>query len=189
MIRAILVLAHEMTAAAQPSDVSLERLERAAAEFHAHPEARFATSGWAYRDDTEKSLADAMADYAIEHLGIPEGRIVRSHKARDTVGDAVFFARLLPADHVTVVTSTFHCSRAEQVFRFVLPARTTLKVIGVGEPADATQKAHEVRSLVAFHETFQGIEPGDLAAIEARLFDRHPLYNGDIDAKALRRHD
>ena len=189
MTRAILVLAHEMSANAQPTDVSLQRLEGAVAEFRANPDATFVTSGWGYRDDTDKTLADAMAEHAVRHHGIPDGKVIRSHKSRDTVGDAVFFARLVAAEDVTVVTSAFHRDRTEQIFRFVLPADTKLRVIGVGDPATEAQEANEARSLTAFRETFAGIDPGDIASIETRLLERHPLYNGKMNAKSYRQHD
>ena len=38
-------------------------------------------------------------------------------------------------------------------------------------------------------ETFAGIDPGDIASIETRLLERHPLYNGKMDAKSYRQHD
>lgn len=185
----ILVLAHEMSAQGVPSALSLERLKRAADLFHDTDNAELVTTGWAYRDDTELSLADAMATYARDNLGVPAERIQALPQARDTVGDAVFFANQIDAKQVSVVTSAFHKDRTAQIFGFVLGPDVALEVIGTGAPATPDQEASEARSLDAFRKTFQEITPGDLPAITERLHSAHPLYNGAIDAKELRRHD
>lgn len=186
---AILVLANEMSADGLPTAESRRRLERAVAEFSDNPGALLVTSGWGYRDDTDATLADAMANAARSDHRIPEDRILRLHESRDTVGDAVFFARAVRPKRLIVVTSEYHRARTEQIFRFVLGPDTDLRVVGVGKPADEVRQTAEANSLAAFRMTFEGIAPGDLSAIEARLRERHPFYNGSTDVKALRRHD
>lgn len=186
---AILVLANEMSADGLPTAESRRRLERAVAEFGDIPGALFVTSGWGYRDDSDATLADAMATAAAHDYKIPEDRILRLYDSRDTVGDAVFFARAVDPKKLIVVTSEYHRPRTEQIFRFVLGPDVDLRVIGVGAPADEARQTAEANSLAAFRMTFEGVAPGDVPAIERRLMERHPFYNGTTDVKALRRHD
>ena len=186
---AVLVLANEMSAAGLPTAESARRLARATEELNKRPGALLVTSGWGYRDDTDATLADAMATAAITQHGVPEDRILRLHKSRDTVGDAVFFAQAVKPRTIVVVTSEYHRARTEQIFRFVLGPGVDVVVLGVGKPGDEVRETAEANSLAAFRMTFEGITPGDLPAIEARLMSRHPFYNGTIDVKALRQHD
>lgn len=185
----VLVLANEMSAKGMPTKESAMRLERAARELRKHPGARLVTSGWGYRDDTETTLADAMASAAVRDHAIPEKQILRLHDSRDTVGDAVFFGLAVDPEFLVVVTSEYHRARTEQIFRFILGPGANLQVVGVGEPGSEARQAAELKSLAAFRMTFDGIEPGDLPAIRDRLFQAHPCYNGTIDVKALRQHD
>lgn len=185
----VLVLSHEMSADAKPTERSQLRLARAVAALREHPDALLVTSGWGYRDDTDATLADAMANAAIRDHGVAEQRIIRLHRSRDTVGDAVYFGLVLSPRLLIVITSSYHRDRTEQIFRCVLGHDVALQVLGVGEPASAQQRTAEARSLEAFRQTFKGIAPGDLAAFESRMLAAHPLYNGAMDAKAWRRHD
>ena len=186
---AIVVLGHEMNADGVPDAETMARLEKAVALLEDTPNALLVTSGWAYRDDTELSLAEAVARAAREDHGLPDGQIVTIPDSRDTVGDAVFFCEAVKAEKVVVVTSQYHTKRARQIFRFVLPAATELHVIGTGEATTPEREASEQTSLAAFENTFAGIEPGDFPAILNRLQSAHPFYNGSVDVKSLRRHD
>lgn len=183
---AVIVLAHHMDDQARPDAISSERLAAAIAELVKHPEAILVTSGWAYRDDTDISLADAMAEMAVREHGVDPGRIRRLGQSRDTVGDAVFFAEAISAKKTIVVTSEYHRARADWIFRFVLGSSADLRIIGTGaKPTDA-QIAKERESLSAFMRTFDGVAPGDLPAIRQRLNTAHPLYNGEADPRQLR---
>ena len=186
---AVLVLSNEMAADGSPTEESARRLAKAANVLGTYPDGMLVTSGWGYRDDTDKTLADAMAIAAIRDHAIPEARIMRLHRSRDTVGDAVFFALALNPRRLFVITSAYHCVRTERIFRFVLGDDVALEVVGVGERGDESRQTAEANSLAAFKMTFEGIEPGDLPAIEGRLMTAHPFYNGTTDVKALRRHD
>ena len=103
--------------------------------------------------------------------------------------DALFFGLSVTTKELIVVTSEYHRARAEHIFPAILGQSVAVSVIGVGEPADSARQKSEDRSLAAFKQTFDGITPGDLRAIEARLLERHPLYNGALDAQAFRQHD
>jgi uncharacterized SAM-binding protein YcdF (DUF218 family) len=186
---AVLVLSNEMAADGSPTAESARRLARAVRELERHPDGMLVTSGWGYRNDTDATLADAMAMAAARNHGIPENRILRLHRSRDTVGDAVFFALAVKPRRLFVITSEYHRARTEQIFRFVLGDGISLEVVGVGEPGNEARQTAEANSLAAFRMTFEGIAPGDLPEIERRLMTAHPFYNGTTDVKALRRHD
>ena len=144
---ALVVLGHRMDRGGRPDDVGLARLAIAADELNKNPAALLVTSGWAYRDDIGVSLADAMANAAIDLHGIESERIVRLHDPRDTVGDAVYFARAVRAGSICVVTSQHHRARAERIFRFVLGKDASLEVMGTGGPISPEIEASEARSL------------------------------------------
>lgn len=185
----VIVLAHEMDRNGEPDAITMARLALASDLLAARPDAKLVTSGWAYRGDTELSLADAVANTAIRDHGVARERIVALDASRDTVGDAVFFRQAIEAREVHVVTSTYHRDRARQVFRFVLGPNVALEVHGTGPPATPEQKRAEAASLAGFERTFAGIASGDFSSILTRLIEAHPFYNGKVDVKALRGHD
>jgi 3-deoxy-D-manno-octulosonic-acid transferase len=185
---AIVVLGHEMNSDGLPDAETMARLERATGLFKDMPNAVLVTSGWAYRDDTDLSLAEAVAQAAQTQYGVPNGKIVAIPSSRDTVGDAVFSCEAVKAEKVVVVTRQYHTERARQIFRFVLPEATELDVIGTGEAMTPERDESEQESLAAFENTFAGIEPGDFPAILQRLKSAHLFYNGSVDVKSLRRH-
>jgi uncharacterized SAM-binding protein YcdF (DUF218 family) len=186
---AVVVLGHEMSSDGVPDDIGLARLAVAADEVRRSPGAILVTSGWAYRDDTNLSLADAMANAANRLYGVTQENIIKLNDARDTVGDAVFFARAIRANLTCVVTSEYHKARANRVFRFVLGKDAQLSVLGLGGEIAADRTEAEVASLAAFAETFRDVPAGDLEAIYARMMEKHPFYNGARDARAARQHD
>ncbi|MGI9390295.1 MAG: YdcF family protein [Boseongicola sp.] len=186
---AIVVLGHQMSKDGVPDEVGLKRLEIAATEMRKRPGAILVTSGWAYRDDTDLSLADAMANASIRLHGTANEDIVRLHDSRDTVGDAVFFARNVRPRFVNVVTSEYHRARAERIFGFILGNDAQLRVVGVDDTVEADIEQTEAASQAAFEDTFRDVEPGDLDGIYRRMKSDHPYYNGAQDAKAARRHD
>jgi uncharacterized SAM-binding protein YcdF (DUF218 family) len=139
--------------------------------------------GWAH-PDFDTCIADAMKRYAVDRLGVAASAIVAEPAPRDTVGEAVFTKRNLAAprgwSHVLVVTSRYHLPRALTIFSFVYgPA---IRVDGTSaDTADSNERQEsEAQSIVAFRKTFEGIEPGDDAAIFERLRNHHPFYNGDV---------
>jgi uncharacterized SAM-binding protein YcdF (DUF218 family) len=145
------------------------------------------TCGWAYRDDSDICIADAMHRYAVDRRHVDASRVIAETTSRDTVGDAVFTRRNLAArfggSRVLVVTSRYHAARTLEIFTFVYGSSFHIDVVGAGDPATAAQLASEARSLDAFRATFSGVRPGDTDAIFERLRERHPFYNGDVYPK------
>jgi uncharacterized SAM-binding protein YcdF (DUF218 family) len=147
------------------------------------------TCGWAYRDDSDISIAEAMRRYAVDELGIAASDIVAEGSPRDTVGDAVFTKLHLAIPRrwstVLVATSAYHLPRALVVFSFIYGPKIHVDGIGA-ESADSDDLlSSEARSLAAFRLTFQGIARGDDAAIVERLRTQHPYYNGEAHPRLL----
>jgi uncharacterized SAM-binding protein YcdF (DUF218 family)/L-amino acid N-acyltransferase YncA len=181
----VVVLANEIGADGLPNPVSQARLARAAGYLRSTPGAVLVTSGWPYARDPDLTIARSMANAAVRDHGIDPARILESPRARDTVGDAVFFAADIlpvgpPPASVTVATSTAHAPRAAEIFHFVLGPGVPVTVAATDEPVTDSDQAREAASLAAFRATFDGIAPADLPAILARLHAAHPLYNGTV---------
>ncbi|EEA03768.1 GCN5-related N-acetyltransferase [Burkholderia sp. H160] len=183
---AAIVLANQMDAQGQINDETRARMDCAVALYQARRVALVVTSGWAYRNDTAISLAEAMRRYAIEAHDLDGNVVVAQNSARDTVGDAVFtklrLALPLRWSRVMVVTSTYHGARALEIFSFVYGPGFHVALSTAGSPDTAALREAEARSRAAFARTFEGVAPGDDAAIVARLSTRHPLYNGTVHA-------
>ncbi|MEK6951743.1 MAG: YdcF family protein [Nanoarchaeota archaeon] len=129
------------------------------------------------------SQAEDMRNYAIEK-GVPMGSIFLESTSIDTGGQAVFTMRdiIVPNNigRAIIVTSDYHLTRTAAIFDFVfgdnierLYASVTTALI-----KDPEIRMAQERSLVAFLRTFEGVERGNLEAIQERLFERHPLYIG-----------
>lgn len=181
----VMVLGNDIDAQGAPNDEAVLRLRRAVDILEGFPDSPLVTSGWAYRDDTPVSIAQAMATVARRDFALESARIIELPFSRDTVGDAVFLAEHVKARSVIVVTSEFHRERASEIFGFVLGPSVEVTVLGVGDAASPAIKARECASLQSFRETFTGIKPGNHEAIYERMICEHPFYNGVADVMAV----
>lgn len=188
-VDAVVVLANLMDASGNLNDETTSRVVTAISELYKSEAKNLVTCGWAYREDSDICVADAMADFA-ERLGVNRSRIIAETNSRDTVGDAVF-SKLNVAvpnrwSRIIVVTSDYHTDRTGTVFRFVYGPSFEIDVRSA--PSFFTQEMTdaEARSLQAFWDTFAGIHPGDDDAIFDRLSERHPFYNGNIYPRVSR---
>ena len=182
MADAIIALANLMDASGRLNDETAARLALACDLLTAHDGALLVPCGWAYRDDSDICIADAMAAVAVERHGVPRARILPERASRDTGGDAVFTRRNLADPRgwtdVVVVTSAYHAARTRRIFSFVYGR--PIPVAEVPGPDTDALRAAEARSLEAFLATFDGVTAGDGAAIWDRLRTRHPFYNGTV---------
>lgn len=182
---AIIVLAHLMDRDGTLNAETAARLERACELLKAGRAPILVPCGWAYRDDSDICIADAMAAHAIREFGIDASQIITETMSRDTVGDAVFTKRNLANPRgwksIAVVTSRYHAHRTREIFSFVYGRR--IEVLHAPIDDNAEIYAAEVRSKEAFYSTFSGITAGDDDAIFQRLRERHPFYNGDVHPK------
>ncbi len=185
---AIIVLGNWMDQHACLQLDSAARMDLALTLLHEHPTAVLVTSGWAYRDDTDITIAEAMKTYAIERGGVSSNAILTETTARDTVGDAVFtkrnvvLAAKIPWDKLLLVTSDYHVQRVQEIFNFVYGSAYSITVVGADsqELDPVAGPAAEAASIAAFRKTFAGIAAGDDAAIYQRLCEQHPFYNGQV---------
>lgn len=147
------------------------------------------TCGWAYRDDSPLTLADAMKAYAIKSQKISPDTIITETKSRDTVGDAIFSKRNILSNRgwrkLMVITSDYHIPRTHEIFTYVYGMQYTVNVIGVPTDKNEKQSEKEITSLYTFHKTFFGINAGDDISMHNRLCEKHPYYNGLIHPKIL----
>ena len=181
---AAIVLANLMDAQGRLNDETRARMDRAIELYRAGDVPLIVTSGWDYRDDSDLAIALAMRRYALEAHSIPESALIAETSARDTVGDAVFTKLHLALrrgwTRVVVVTSAYHGARSLEVFSFVYGPSFQV-ALRTAESADTPAlRDAEAQSIAAFRRTFEGVMPGDDAAIVARLRARHPFYNGSV---------
>lgn len=185
MYDAIIVLANLMDPAGRLNDETCARLTKAGDLLRTHDAPLIVPCGWAYRDDSDICIADAMAAHAVRDMAIPESKILTETASRDTVGDAVFTKRNLANpigwQRIVVVTSAYHSVRAREIFSFVYGQ--PIKVVAAASAETPALAASEEKSIQAFRATFASIDPGDDDAIFERLTARHPFYNGEIYPK------
>ena len=86
---AVIVLANLMDADGNLNPDTISRLSAACDLWSSGRAPVILTCGWAYRDDSEVCIADAMKRHAILHMGVPAEAILTETASRDTVGDAV----------------------------------------------------------------------------------------------------
>lgn len=145
------------------------------------------TCGWAYRKDSEITLADAFKRYLVENFAIEPNRILAVIESRDTVGEALFtrikIVEPMGFRNLCVVTSGYHVPRVCRVFQFVYGANFNIKIIEAGGKDGSEVEERERASIVAFEKTFNGVQAGDLCKIIEAVRRRHPYYNGDIHPK------
>jgi len=182
MYDAIIVLANLMDQDGNLNGETLARLSKARDLMNTCGAALIVPCGWAYRDDSDICIADAMANHAELVMGIPKTKIIAEKTSRDTVGDAVFTKRNLATpgnwQNVIVVTSAYHAERTREVFSFVYGRE--IEVVSAASEDTQELRVSERKSIGAFRATFSGVLPGDNTAILVRLMVRHPFYNGQV---------
>ncbi len=180
---AVIALANMMDRHGNLNAETRARVEVAARAIHDGRSPLLVCCGWAH-PDFDTCIADAMKRYAVDRHGVAASAIVTEPAPRDTVGEAVFTKRNLAGprgwSRVLVVTSRYHLPRSLTIFSFVYGS--AIRVDGTSaDSADSDERQEsEAQSIAAFRKTFEGIAPGDDAAIFERLRNRHPFYNGDV---------
>lgn len=130
----------------------------------------------------DSSHAEDMRDYAIKK-GVAVKDIFLESESLDTVGQAVFTRRKIVVpenmNHLLVVSSNYHLGRVGIIFDFVFGNNGRLRYSSAySSQIDPEILERERRGIDAFLSTFEGVERGNLEAIEERLISRHPLYKG-----------
>lgn len=181
---AIIVLANLMSRQGDLNKETQSRVDLAVAALKSGCAPLLVTCGWAYREDSDIRIADAMRSYAIEQHAVNESLVIVETESRDTVGDAIFTKLNLAVQKdwssVLIVTSNYHAERTRAIFSFVYGTNCHIDVAGaVCEYQENLQK-NEAASMSAFLSTFEGVPSGEDLAIYARLRERHPFYNGQV---------
>ena len=176
-----------MTKEGQLNQESSSRIDMAIKAFYEMQVSYIITCGWAYRNDSSIAIADAMKQYAVKTWKINPNTILTERNSRDTVGDAIFTKRNIVLKrewkNILVVTSDYHVPRTRKVFNYIYGKQYSIKVIGADTDIANEKLENEKSSIVAFYKTFEGIEAGDDALINRRLFEKHPYYNGVVYPK------
>ncbi len=179
-------MAHHMDASANLGAQSRERLKLAVDLHHEDPFDLFLTSGWDYRKDCPRMIAEVMAEELRVTYAIDQSRIIADSNSRDTVGDAYFLRKnvILSANvhNLVVVTSDYHVERTAVIFEAFFPNLLELKVVGAdsGLISDKSVLQSEKESLAAFQTTFSAVDFGDDSQVCRTLSTKHPFYNGLI---------
>src|SRR5882762_626549 len=92
---AVIVLANLMDRQGNLNDESRARMDCAVRFIKDGEALLLIPCGWAYRDDCDICIADAMRRYAVQEHQIAASAIIAEPTPRDTVGDAVFSKRNL----------------------------------------------------------------------------------------------
>lgn len=185
---AIIVLANLMDKFGNLNDESKIRCSKAAELFQKNPNSYLITSGWAYRDDCDVTIAEAFKNHLVKIHSIEKNRIICEKNSRDTTGDAIF-TRLniiskFDYSRIAVVTSSYHKKRAQEIFTFVYGKSAEIEIISSETNNNlpiAKIYKKETKSLKEFRRTFYKVKEGDLISIYKRLLAQHPYYNGTIN--------
>ena len=191
----LIVLGNLMNELGEVNQITVKRLETAMLLEERNAHTMIIVCGWAYRQESTISLAQAMKMYISAHHPAVEMKVVCQDQSRDTVGDAVFSRIYIESQgmvgnaRLKVVTSDYHVERSREIFRFVYGNYVKLSIIGTAEcerkqSPDQIELLHqESASLETFRRTFEGIQAGQLKEIYGRMRAIHPYYNGEIFAK------
>jgi uncharacterized SAM-binding protein YcdF (DUF218 family) len=119
-----------------------------------------------------KSEAAIMADL-IAAAGVPRDRLFLEERSRDTIGNAVEVAARylgrIEARPIYLVTSPFHLERALVTFRHVLGFEWQVQAVAAEDTDDDRKRANsETTFLQETFSFFEGIRPGDMAAIDKK---------------------
>lgn len=184
---AIIVLGNLMNKEGELNNESSARMNLAIEAFHENQVPYIVTCGWAYRTDSPVAIANAMRNYAIRMGNINTESIMTEIKSRDTVGDAIFTKKNMALkrgwNNILVVTSDYHISRTQIIFNYIYGNHFNIEAKGAITTTTNEQLKNENSSLMAFYDTFEGIEAGDDALIHQRLYEKHPFYNGVVYPK------
>jgi uncharacterized SAM-binding protein YcdF (DUF218 family) len=157
----------------KPSASTTARARAAAHLAQKRPDLAIITSG-SHGDGPApaKTEAAVMADL-IQAAGVARERVFLEERSRDTIGNAVevaarYLARIEPRP-IYLVTSPFHLERALVVFRNVLGFAWQVQAVAAEDTDDDLKRANSETSFLQETFTFfEGIKPGDMAAIDKK---------------------
>tara|TARA_B100000214_G_C23755254_1_gene529674 strand:+ start:159 stop:725 length:567 start_codon:yes stop_codon:yes gene_type:complete len=188
-MKIVICLSHELKSDGSLSVDSRKRMTRSCEIFEGDNCDFLVTTGWRYRPELLKSLAQIMAEFAMNNHMIPKERILCESAAKDTIGEAFFIneniIKKYRVSHVNVVTSDWHIQRAREIFDFILGKGVIIQYFEtLGQPKINMQKKEE-KSIQEFRKLISGCKIGDNICISDRIFKYHNLYK-DTDQNAIK---
>ena len=187
--RALIILSHLKDANGELDDETLARIELGVELFRSKEFDFIATSGWDYQDDSDLKIGEVVADNLRKRYLIDKSKILVDVCSRDTVGDAFFLRKnvVRPYDirSITVVTSSYHVRRADEVFKKFFSPSVSVITVGANFALDNLEErlANEENSYRAFLSTFDNVDFSNDTAVLNVLSIRHPFYNGEVYKK------
>ena len=186
---ALIILSHLKNANGQLDDETLARIELGIELFRSKEFDFIVTSGWDYQDDSDLKIGEVVADNLRKRYSIDKSKILVDVCSRDTVGDAFFLRKNVVRSYdirsITVVTSSYHVRRADEVFKKFFSPSVSVITVGANFALDNLEErlANEENSYRAFLSTFDNIDFSDDKAVLVVLSIRHPFYNGEVYKK------
>ena len=187
--RALIILSHLKDANGELDDETLARIELGVELFRSKEFDFIVTSGWDYQDDSDLKIGEVVADNLRKRYSIDKSKILVDVCSRDTVGDAFFLRKnvVRPYDigSITVVTSSYHVRRADEVFKKFFSPSVSVITVGANFALDNLEErlANEENSYRAFLSTFDNVDFSNDTAVLDVLSIRHPFYNGEVYKK------
>ena len=187
--RALIILSHLKDANGELDDETVARIELGIELFRSKEFDFIFTSGWDYQDDSDLKIGEVVADNLRKRYSIDKSKILVDVCSRDTVGDAFFLRKnvVRPYDigSITVVTSSYHVRRADEVFKKFFSPSVSVIAVGANFALDNLEErlANEENSYRAFLATFDNIDFSSDTAVLDVLSLRHPFYNGEVYKK------
>ncbi len=141
------------------SPMALRRADCALAEYGRRPGCKIViTGGWGRSfNTTDKPHAHYVAEY-LRRRGVSDDDILPFAESSNTVQDAVYVRAILgdrPVRTLCVITSDFHCPRADYVFRAVFPGCdvVTLPAAAPLSPEERERRErHEAAAMKQLHD-------------------------------------
>ena len=186
---ALIILSHLKDANGELDDETLARIELGVELFRSKEFDFIVTSGWDYQDDSDLKIGEVVADNLRERYSIDKSKILVDVCSRDTVGDAFFLRKnvVRPYDigSITVVTSSYHVRKADEVFKKFFSPSVSVITVGANFALDNLEErlANEENSYRAFLSTFDNVDFSNDTAVLDVLSIRHPFYNGEVYKK------
>ena len=179
----IVILSHEILADGSLSSIMKQRLDYGIKLFKKTKVKNLILSGGLGHPNSNynRELALVMREYVVFN-GVPKENILLEKKSCDTVGQAIFLIKeiLIPKSlkNVIVVSSKSHLPRVKVIFDFIGDKKIKFKYDAADSEKLITDNIieNEKNSLLAFWNTFDGIERGNIEKIYKRLFTKHPYY-------------
>ena len=186
---ALIILSHLKNSNGEIDDETLARIELGVELFRSKEFDFIVTSGWDYQDDSDLKIGEVVADNLRKRYSIDKSKILVDVCSRDTVGDAFFLRKnvVRPYDigSITVVTSSYHVRRADEVFKKFFSPSVSVITVGANFALDNLEErlANEENSYRAFLYTFDNVDFSNDTAVLDVLSIRHPFYNGEVYKK------